>query len=124
MSCICGSNCSKKWCGNNWLQCRVCGHADHEDHFYDCFNIPHNNDDDSNRDPIVCGPCMRGNFFCVKCKKLLPTDDSFSDHNEQSGICRVCIPEYKDFIKLFFELDEPARLNLINNAVDTIKYNF
>ena len=124
MSCPCGSNCGKKWCRNSWLQCRTCGHANHEDHFYDSFRIPHKYDDDSNRDPIVCGSCMIGNFFCVKCKKLFPTDDSFARHDKQSGICKGCIHEYKDFINLFTDLDEPSRLDLINDAVDTIRYNF
>ena len=66
---------------------------------------------------------MYDNFFCVKCKKLLPTDDSFSVSDEQLGICKGCIHEYKDFIKLFFDLDDSARLDLINDTVDTIRYN-
>ena len=124
MNCPCGSdNCSRKWCRNNWLQCRKCGHAGHEDHFYDSFRIPHDYDDNSNRDPIICKSCMYDNFFCVKCKKLLPTDDSFSVSDEQLGICKGCIHEYKDFIKLFFDLDDSARLDLINDVVDTIRYN-
>ena len=122
MSCHCGSYiCTKSWCRNNWLQCRICGHAQHEDHFYDAFRIPHRYNDNSNRDPIVCRSCMIGNFFCVKCKKILSTDESFSAHDD-SGICKGCIHEYRDFINLFTHLDETDRLQLINDAVYTLRY--
>ncbi len=117
MDCPCGNDdCTKDWCANNWLQCRQCGHANHEDHFYDSYTI--SCDDESNRDSIICRSCMQGKFFCVKCKKLRSKDKLFAHHDLRDGICKTCLYYYEDFIKLFRDLDDEQRLDLISKAVD------
>ena len=117
MSCPCGNDaCNDIWCFNNWLQCRRCGVADHEDFFLDHFII--SCDDESNRDKIICRSCMGGNFFCIKCKRLLVNDKLFGRLDRDSGICKKCLHHYEPFIKLFSELDDEARLELISKAVD------
>lgn len=130
MNCPCGSdNCTKTWCFNNWLQCRICGDADHEDHFYGSglFHIPiqtpsnYDDYDTSNRDPIICGSCMINNFFCIKCRKLKPKNKAFSCRDKDSGICKKCLHHYADFINLFRNLDDDKCVDLMSDALDGVR---